>query len=140
MVDLLCQAVVDLLGYSTWKWELLVDLWLRNTLANGHTDLIYFARREEPRAFFFSPFQTRPLGIPLPSVLSACPCRPEGQQNRRKVWQVQHTGYHEKDLGGIVVTVKCSGCKSIWHLSKPSLNGRLWKCGGLYASVVKCFL
>lgn len=136
MVDLLCQVAVDLLGYSTWKWELLIDLWLRNTLANGHTDLIYFERHNRPRAFLFSPFQTRPLGIPLPPILNACPCRPGSEEKKRKVWKVQHTGVARKEIGKVVIRVECSVCEKVWHLQKPRLNGLLWTCGGLYASIL----
>jgi hypothetical protein len=147
MVDLVCQAAVDLLGYSSWRWQLLVDLWLRNTLANGHSDLIYFERLHRPRAFFFSPFLTRPLGIPLPSILTFCPCKVESQQgdlqgnNRgvRKVWKVSHKGRKDMPLGQVVIKVQCSCCKRSWRIQKPGLKGVLWTSGGLYASIVDYF-
>jgi hypothetical protein len=152
VVELVSQAVVDMLGYSTWRRELVIDLWLRNTLANGHTDLIYFERCRQPEMFFFSPFLTRPLGISLPSILSHCPCKTEQPKDAsmhedrqgdkkgvRKVWKVAHTGKMQMPLGQVQIKLLCSCCKRIWKIQKPDLKGVLWKSGGLHASVVQYF-
>lgn len=156
MIELVSQAVVDLLGYSTWKRDLVMDLWIRNTLSNGHTDLIYFERNRQPEMFFFSPFQTRPLGISLPSLLSHCPCmteqpedslmhedqQPERQgatKGVRKIWRVDHKGKMHMALGQVQIKLRCTCCKRTWKIQKPDLKGVLWKSGGLYASVVNYF-
>ncbi|KAG9128201.1 hypothetical protein FRC07_003132 [Ceratobasidium sp. 392] len=142
LADLLAQTAVSCLGFATWDSQHLVDCWLRDTLAATHTDLICFTRGEKPITLHFSPFEERPLGIPLPPLLNTCPCKPPRDSDvvgKKKVWKVSHTGSHRQALSEIIVIAECSLCEKPWYMRKPDLQGVLYMCGGLYASIMPYF-
>lgn len=140
LVNLVANSAVELLGYHTWTSRMVLDNWLRDSLACTHTDLIFFTRKAEPTRFCFSPFQTRPLGKDLPSLFASCDCGAVGSGRGRKIWDVRHDGHHGKKLKDVLVTVRCSFCGRRWTLQEPQLPGILVKIGGLYAAEVPYFL
>jgi hypothetical protein len=145
MANMIAQSVTSLLGFGSWSAAGLLDTWLRDSLACTHTDLIYFSKGEIPRMFCFSPFQTRPLGKELPSLLTSCDCKgaPAGDgppSSRQKIWKVTHTGKHKSSLENILVKASCSICRRQYKLQAPYLKGTLHKYGGLYAAEVPYFL
>lgn len=141
MVNLISNSAVELLGFHAWSSRMVLDTWLRDSLACTHTDLIFFSRQQEPTLFCFSPFQTRPLGKDLPSLLMNCDCGVDGSgKGGRKIWEVKHTGHHGSKLKEVVVTARCSYCRRRWQLQEPELPGILVKIGGLYAAEVPYFL
>lgn len=147
MLGMVAKASVQLIGYEGWSTPKLLDLWLLDDLAATHSDLICFSRNEAPVMWLFSPFQTRPLGKELPSVITTCTCtlteitnssRPAHERVRR-IWKVTHDGKDGKPLRDIKVKVRCSACKQFWYLQTKYLQGKLHRMGGLYAAVVPCF-
>lgn len=145
MVNLIAQSSITLLGYDSWNDLSVLDMWLRDSLASTHTDLIFFIRDNPPRLFRFSPFQSRPLSKELPSLLSICKCTGSGdatshKQRKQKIWKVTHTGKHKSLLKNVVVTASCSACQQTWYLKKPDLPGILRKVGGLFAADIPYFL
>lgn len=142
LVNLVSQSSVTLLGFTTWSGQLLLDTWLRDSLASTHTDLIYFTQKKEPSLFCFSPFQSRPLGKDLPSLLSSCDCSdgPAPGGTRQKIWRVTHNGHDLSQLKDVVVQASCSFCRRQWILQERNLPGVLHKIAGLYAAEIPYFL
>jgi hypothetical protein len=146
MLNLVAKASVELLGYRSWTNSGLLDMWLRDGLAAPHTDIICMTRRESPAMWLFSPFQTRPLGKELPSLLMMCTCpqlpRAGGEHRPhhiQKIWKVTHDGHHGKLLRDTHVRASCSICKQVWKLPTDHLHGKLHCVGGLYAAIVPYF-
>jgi hypothetical protein len=147
MIDLVSKASIDLLGYDAWSPRGLLELWLRHDLASTHTDLICISREEDPELWLFSPFQTRPLGKELPSILMTCSCssldkpgsRRTGNSQTRTIWKVTHNSKHGKALRDIAVKAACSTCKQTWILPTADLVGKLHHTAGLYAAIVPYF-
>lgn len=142
LVGLISKSAVELLGFGEWTTRMVLDNWLRDSPASTHTDLIFFGRQQEPMLFCFSPFQTRPLGKNLPSLLNTCDCKESGRrkESRQKIWRVTHTGHLDRRLDEVEVTVRCSLCGREWKLRERGLPGVLVKIGGLYAAEVPYFL
>lgn len=147
MMNLLAKASIELLGYRTWSNVGLLDVWLRDSLAPSHTDIICMTKREAPVMWLFSPFQTRPLGKELPNLLMTCTCpqifhtgqRVTPVRHVQKVWKVTHNGHHGKPLRETSVRAACSLCKQVWILPTDHLSGTLHCAGGLYAAIVPYF-
>lgn len=74
MIGMVVKTSVELLGYEGWSTDALLNLWLRDELASTHSELLCITRHKPPTMWLFSPFQTRPLGKALPSVLMTCTC------------------------------------------------------------------
>lgn len=142
LVNLISQSAVTLLGFHNWTRQIFLDSWLRDSLASTHTDLIYFARQEEPSYFCFSPFQYRPLGKDLPNLLSTCKCLAGGYPGgkKQKIWKVTHDGRDLSQLKDVTIQISCSFCRKRWSLREPGLPGVLHKCGGLYGAEIPYFL
>lgn len=147
MINLVSRCTIETAGYDEWTTAALLDMWLTDELASTHSDLICMARGQVPEMWLFSPFQTRPLGKELPSLLTACSCpllsrnQQDGAPLRRsrKIWTVTHDGQHGKLVRETTVKVACSVCKQGWILPSQHLLGRLHMAGGLYAVVAPYF-
>ena len=145
MVNLIAQTSITMMGYSTWGAMEMLDSWLRDSVASTHTDLVFFSRGEIPQLFHFSPFQSRPLGKDLPSILSSCNCTGSGQKTPherrlRKIWKVAHNATSGSLLKGVVLVASCSVCGKTWYFQKADLPGVLLKVSGLYAAKIPYFL
>jgi hypothetical protein len=147
MITMVTKASVQLIGYEGWSINKLMDLWLRDDLAVTHSDLICFSRDEAPVMWLFSPFQSRPLGKELPSVLMTCTCPSLEKPNTsrlpaervRKLWKVTHNAKPGKPLREVEVKASCTVCKQVWKLPTEALHGELRYVGGLYAAIVPYF-
>jgi hypothetical protein len=147
MVNLVAKSTVETAGYDAWTAAGLLELWLSDSMSCTHTGLICLEKEVEPIMWLFSPFQTRPLGKELPSLLTTCTCpllrTQQGEQQElrrsRKVWTVTHTGRDGMPLREVRVTASCSICKQGWRLGAEGLAGQLVRSRGLYAAVVPYF-
>jgi hypothetical protein len=141
LASFLPKVATQLLGYSHWDQRMVLDVWIRDTLACTHTDMIYFGKQEAPQVFFFSPMNTRPLGRELPSIHMVCKCRPdEKSRSNKKKWIVKHRGHEKMALNTIFIHIKCSQCGKGHGLTAKDHEGVLVKVGGLFAAVVPVFL
>lgn len=94
--------------------------------------------------WLYAPFQSRPLGKPLPSVISVCSCPdvPPGERlvlrrrNSRKVWEVDHNGADGVLLRDVVLKATCSVCRQVWPLPSEHMAGTLRKHAGIFAAIV----
>jgi hypothetical protein len=145
MLNLVSRSSIETAGYTEWTASALFKLWLNESQACTHTGLICMEREKPPVMWLFSPFQTRPLGKELPSLLMTCTCPllrtgPEGGETLgRKVWAVTHNGRDGMLLRNVKVTAACSICRQGWELDSRNLDGHLRRSGGLYAAVVPYF-
>jgi hypothetical protein len=121
-------------------------IWMRDTIACSHSDLLCLARGRRPELWLYAPFQSRPLGKPLPSLLSVCPCSPASNEQaqaanirRRKIWKVEHNGNPGSKLRNVKVKAICQACRQAWPLPQESLAGSLMKINGVYGAVVPYF-
>ncbi|KAG8712535.1 hypothetical protein FRC08_014450 [Ceratobasidium sp. 394] len=151
--SMLSWVVVDSLGLCSDFPTVVVQQWMRDEMASTHSDIIILSARSEPMVYRFAPFQSRPLGRDLPSILHACPCPPvfRGGKVVQKTWSVKHTIAWQSDpqdrrkgsgtfdsveLNRVQVTIACSRCDQAWLLDNKSMPGRLFTVGGLHC--VQC--
>ena len=121
--------------------------WIRDSIAPVHSDLLCVARDRAPEMWLYAPFQSRPLGKALPSLLSVCPCSAEpmgqeqagGVERRRKLWKVTHDGRPGVQLRDVKVRAVCRACRREWLLPQGELAGRLIRVNDVYAAVVPFF-
>lgn len=128
-----------------YYYENMLESWLTDGACN-HSDLIYFPKQGTVEMWCFSPFQTRPLGKELPSLLQTCTCpnpRPpkdtKSAEGSRRIWRVVHNGKDRSALKDVEVLALCSACGQTWKLPTEHLDGQLRKLGGLFAAVVPYF-
>ncbi|KAG8734422.1 hypothetical protein FRC11_014268 [Ceratobasidium sp. 423] len=118
--------------------------WMRDSIATSHSDLVCLARNQPVELWLYAPFQSRPLGKALPSVLSVCECSaqdasPQGtniNKRRRKIWKVEHDGKHGDMLRDVKVKAICRACGQAWILPQETMAGKLIKVNGVYGAVV----
>ncbi|GAB1516961.1 hypothetical protein RhiTH_000004 [Rhizoctonia solani] len=114
--------------------------WLRDSIAPSHSDLLFMSNGHAAEMWLYAPFQSRPLGRPLPSLLSVCPCSSEGKnQRRKKIWKVDHNGKSGKQLCNVEVKAICRACRQKWPLPQEDMKGILVKVNGVYAAIVPYF-
>jgi hypothetical protein len=131
---------------ARWTRPIIVNTWLTDGVACGHSDVLYMARYTPPHMWLFSPFDSRPLGRELPHLLTVCKCKakeglPEDINPRRtrKVWIISHNGTTGTALSELELNARCSLCNQKWKLPTDHLKGFLYQYGGLYAAVVPYF-
>jgi hypothetical protein len=147
MVSVLCRWSTRLVEQDKWAHDIMRKTWLTDGPARIHTDIVYMAVNEEPEMWLYAPFQSRPLGKPLPSLLKVCTCpgiarKPDGTpvaQQPRKVWKVTHSGKAPNALRDVSVKASCTVCKQSWSLPSENLSGRLDNAGGKYCAIVPYF-
>ncbi|QRW09563.1 Hydrocephalus-inducing protein [Ceratobasidium sp. AG-Ba] len=147
MVNLIAKISTTMVDPDPDASETLFRLWISDTLAASHTNLLFLAREAEPTMWLYAPFQSRPLGKTLPSIFSACSCpglspgeqRSRRRQGSRKTWDVSHDGRDGQLLRDVVVYAKCSICGQSWPLLSDYFAGRLRKYAGVFAAVVPYF-
>ncbi|CAE6434934.1 unnamed protein product [Rhizoctonia solani] len=83
----------------TWARSTHINTWLTDSVACGHSDILYMDRFNPPHMWLFSPFDSRPLGKELPHLMEMCKCtqqkepsEDERRRRTRKVWMVSHNG------------------------------------------------
>ncbi|KAG8720297.1 hypothetical protein FRC09_009790 [Ceratobasidium sp. 395] len=119
--------------------------WMTESIACSHSDLLYMAPGRAPEMWLYAPFQSRPLGKPLPSVFSVCPCPnpidpASGKTHaRKKIWKVEHEGRPGCKLRDVKVKAICQGCRQAWPLPYESLQGTLVRVADVYGAVVPYF-
>lgn len=124
--------------------ETMFRTWLTDSVAASHTDLICLTRGSEPTLWLYAPFQSRPLGKPLPSIIATCTCPgvPSDErvqlrrQGSRKAWEVDHNGKDGVRLCDVVLKATCTVCRQKWPLPSEHLAGTLRKYSGTFAAVV----
>ncbi|QRW22534.1 Hydrocephalus-inducing protein [Rhizoctonia solani] len=115
--------------------------WLRDSIAPSHSDLLFMSNGHAAEMWLYAPFQSRPLGRPLPSLLSVCPCSSKGKnQRRKKIWKVDHNGKSGRQLCDVEVKAICRACRQKWPLPQEDMKGILVKVNGVYAAIVPYFL
>lgn len=146
MLNMVARMTVSLIASAQWEVDEMFACWLRDGAACNHSDLIVLVKNQPPSMWLFSPFNSRPLGKELPSLLNVCSCPQLGtwaqadlRQRRRKVWIVKHTASEKKSLRDVEVRAQCSRCLQTWILPTEHLTGQLKKVSGLYAAVVPYF-
>ncbi|QRV80756.1 Hydrocephalus-inducing protein [Ceratobasidium sp. AG-Ba] len=147
MVTLIAKISTTLVDPDPDASETLFRLWISDTLAASHTNVLYLAREAEPTMWLYAPFQSRPLGKALPNIMSACSCpglspgeyRLRRRQGSRKTWDVNHNGRDGQLLQDVVVYAMCSICGQSWPLLSDYFSGRLRKYAGVFAAVVPYF-
>ncbi|QRV85102.1 helicase domain-containing protein [Ceratobasidium sp. AG-Ba] len=127
--------------------ESMFRLWLADSLAPAHTDIFCWSRERVPELWVYAPFQSRPLGKPLPDILSTCTCPglPDGpprvlRNGSRKSWEVDHNGSDGCQLRDVIVKATCTVCRQMWPLHSEHMTGTLRKYKGVYAAVVPYFV
>ncbi|KAG9093506.1 hypothetical protein FS749_014268 [Ceratobasidium sp. UAMH 11750] len=147
IINLVARVTTSLVGADESPGQEVLNCWLSEALACGHTDLIYMTKGLPPCMWIFSPFNSRPLGKELPNLLGVCSCQQErvpgggNQLSLRKFWIVSHEGsaHHGKPLREVRVKATCSRCAQTWIMPVDDLDGHLHIHGGLYAVVVPYF-
>lgn len=144
VVNLAARLSTKMVDPDPHATETMFQTWLTDSVAASHTDIICFARGSEPMLWLYAPFQSRPLGKPLPSVMSTCSCPdvPSGERlrlrrlNSRKAWEVDHNGADGVRLREVAVKATCTVCRQVWRLPSEHMAGTLRKCSGTFAAIV----
>ncbi|KAB5587679.1 Hydrocephalus-inducing protein [Ceratobasidium theobromae] len=144
MLNLIARLSTCMVERGPNVTETMFQMWLTDSVAASHTDVLCFARGREPTLWLYAPFQSRPLGKPLPSIMSTCSCpdMPTDRHqalrrlNSRKAWEVDHNGADGVALRDVVVKATCTVCRQMWPLPSEHLAGTLRKYGGTFAAVV----
>ncbi|QRW09545.1 helicase domain-containing protein [Ceratobasidium sp. AG-Ba] len=118
MLNLIAKISTTMVDPDPDAAETLFRLWISDTLAAPHTNILFLAQNAEPTMWLYAPFQSRPLGKALPNILSVCSCpdlppgdyRSRRRQGSRKTWDVNHNGRDGQPLRDVVVHAKCSIC------------------------------
>ncbi|KAF8597009.1 hypothetical protein BDV93DRAFT_513684 [Ceratobasidium sp. AG-I] len=146
MLNLVTKMTTKLAKVDQWAEEKMLECWLTDGIACNHTDMLLLTKRSPPVMWLFAPFESRPLGKELPSLLSVCSC-PQLSTSRtdpaegwnRKVWRVTHDWKKGKPLNEVIVKASCSVCGQMWLLPSEHLAGSLRRVDGLFAAVVPYF-
>jgi hypothetical protein len=127
------------------RWGL-INTWLSDGVACGHSDLLYLAKYERPLMWSFSPFESRPLGRQLPHILRVCACQQRDEKSShvpprraRKVWITSVTKGEDDRLCNMKLKVRCSVCNRAWYPNTQHMDGYLYQYAGLYATIVPYF-
>ncbi|KAG8722665.1 hypothetical protein FRC08_014410 [Ceratobasidium sp. 394] len=147
MVNLLARLSIKLVGQKEWAGPTTFQTWMRDSVACSHSDLLWLAPGAQPELWLYAPFQSRPLGKPLPNLLSVCSCpdyprqldHKPATQRPRKIWKVTHNGKPGDKLSDIKVKVQCRLCRQLWVLPTEHLVGRLRQVDGVYGVIVPYF-
>ncbi|KAG9099553.1 hypothetical protein FRC06_005156 [Ceratobasidium sp. 370] len=147
MLNLLARLSTRMVDADPHAAETMFQTWLSDSLAPSHTDILCLSRRSEPMLWQYAPFQSRPLGKPLPSIMSMCTCPgvPVGEYRQlrrlgsRKAWEVDHNGRDGSALRDVAVKATCTLCRQMWPLPSEHMAGTLRKHLGIYATVVPYF-
>ncbi|KAG9126804.1 hypothetical protein FRC07_001877 [Ceratobasidium sp. 392] len=127
--------------------ETMLRRWISDSVAVSHTDMLCLVRGRQPELWLYAPFQSRPLGRPLPSIMATCTCPdvPHGEfrvvkrHRSRKVWEVDHNGRDGVPLREVRVKATCTICRQMWPLMSHHMAGTLRKYSGIYAAVLPYF-
>ncbi|CAE6494119.1 unnamed protein product [Rhizoctonia solani] len=100
MVNMISKLSTHLLEQDEWAWEVMFETWLTDSIARTHSDLLCLAPGRSAEMWLYAPFQSRPLGKPLPDLLQVCNCpKLVGDSSNisagaipRKQWKVTHEG------------------------------------------------
>ncbi|KAG8736717.1 hypothetical protein FRC10_009026 [Ceratobasidium sp. 414] len=147
MLNLLARLSTRMVDPDPNATETMFQTWLTDSLAPSHTDILCLARGSAPTLWLYAPFQSRPLGKPLPSIMSMCTCPgvPAGEHKRlrrlnsRKAWEVDHNGADGAALRNVVVKATCTVCRQVWRLPSEHMAGTLRKYSGTFAAMVPYF-
>jgi hypothetical protein len=147
MVNLMARLSTRMVDPDPRVTETMFHMWLTDSVAASHTDMLCLARGSEPILWLYAPFQSRPLGKPLPSIMSTCSCPDRSaaepvtlrRAKSRKEWEVDHNGADGMALHDVVVKATCTVCRQMWPLPSEHLAGTLRKHAGSFAAVVQYF-
>jgi hypothetical protein len=148
MVNVLGKWVAKLSEMVPKPGDAMFRAWVTDSIAVGHSDMVYLSREAEPELWLYAPMQSRPLGKSLPSILATCSCpgfsAGETSQRRRaggrKTWDVRHTnGKDGTLLREVSVTASCLICKQSWPLPSEHMVGVLRKHYGVFSAIVPYF-
>jgi hypothetical protein len=147
VVNLLARLTTQMVDPDPCASETMFQMWLTDSVAASHTDILCLARGSAPMLWLYAPFQSRPLGKPLPNIMTTCSCPnlPGGEAkslrrlNSRKAWEVDHNGADGVALRDVVVKATCTVCRQAWPLPSEHLAGTLRKHSGTFAAVVPYF-
>ncbi|EUC54501.1 hypothetical protein RSOL_052980, partial [Rhizoctonia solani AG-3 Rhs1AP] len=148
MVNVMCKMSTRLVEESEWMWEIMYEVWLTDSIARTHSDLLCIAPGRPAEMWLYAPFQSRPLGKPLPDLLQVCNCpklvggsadTPTGLAPRKQ-WKVTHQGKGGQPIREISVKATCSRCKQFWKLPSAGMVGDLKNMGGQYGVRVPYFV
>jgi hypothetical protein len=123
----LSWVVVEHLGLDLNFESVLVNYWMHNELASAHTDSVLISHRSSPTIFLFAPFQSRPLGKQLLSILHSCDC-PSIKETDNLVQKKYYIGQEHKlwrknyddpgiPLARFDLTLSCTWCGQKWELN-----------------------
>ncbi|CUA72954.1 alpha-mannosidase [Rhizoctonia solani] len=147
MVNMMASMSTRLVEKSDWAWETMFEVWLTDSIARTHSDLLYLAPSRPAEMWLYAPFQSRPLGKPLPDLLQVCHCsKLEGSSASsdgtvgRKQWKVTHEGKGGQPISQIKVKAACSRCKQHWQLPSADMVGDLKNMGGQYGVRIPYFI
>ncbi|CAE6464675.1 unnamed protein product [Rhizoctonia solani] len=131
-------------GDSKEMGTVILNSWLGDDIVCHHSNMLYMERDTRPMMWCYSPFQSRPLGKPLPDLSRVCSCPgldidrsdSDSEEQGRKFWHVSHNAKHGMLLKDIVAKAECSICGRHWPLPTENLAGSMHCYNGRYAAVI----
>ncbi|EUC59167.1 hypothetical protein RSOL_299290, partial [Rhizoctonia solani AG-3 Rhs1AP] len=66
IVNLISKLSTRLVEQDDWAREVMFETWLTDSIARTHSDLLHLAPGRSAEMWLYAPFQSRPLGKPLP--------------------------------------------------------------------------
>lgn len=117
---------------NTLTWQSLIHSWLLSRTLRLSSNLVQFAKQGEPTLIVSSPWETRPLGRPLPDINSTCDCRSSDRSHPHRRWNVSHTAVEGMQASAVDIRVECSACWRRWDLPTSTCTGIIHEHGGLY--------
>jgi hypothetical protein len=147
LVNLIVRLSTQIVDPDPCVAERMFQMWLTDSIAASHTNILCLSRGSEPMLWLYAPFQTRPLGKPLPNIMTTCSCpglagdelKTLRRLNSRKAWEVDHNGVDGVALRDVVVKATCTVCRQVWPLLLEHLAGTLRKHSGTFAALMPYF-
>jgi hypothetical protein len=147
MGNLMAHLSTQMVDPDPCATETMFQIWWSDSVAASHSNILCIACGNEPMLWIYAPFQSQPLGKPLPSIMSMCSCpglpvgelKPLRRAKSHKEWEVDHNGADGVALCNVVVKATCTLCQQVWLLPSEHLARMLRKYSRNFAALMPYF-
>lgn len=114
-------------------FQSLMRTWLGSQSLQLSGNLAWFSRQHYPVLIASSPWDSRPLGRPLPDINITCSCRTLGDTSIHRQWKAYHTAKAGMLASAVDLRIECAACRRCWQLPTSTSLGRIHEYAGFFA-------